>query len=68
MDFVNYFNELNTSLTTLLNTLPFFHDSVTSWFVGIGVTLITINGCPPCLVLGGVGMFEYYKSGGEMVF
>ena len=62
MEFINYFNELNTSLTTLLNTLPFFHDSVTSWFIGIGVTLISINGCPPCFVLGGVMMYENYKD------
>jgi len=60
MDTLNYLNELNTSLTTLLNTLPFFHDksSPISWFIGISVTLISINGCPPCWVLGGVGMYE----------
>jgi len=60
MDFLNYINEINSSITTLLNTLPFFHDksSPISLFVGISVTLISVNGCPPYWVLGGVGIYE----------
>ena len=70
MDTLNFLNEINNSLTTFLNTLPFFHDksSPIPWFIGICVTLITIGVGPLCSTLGGVGMYEYYKSSGEMMF
>ncbi len=64
MDTLNFLNEINSSLTTLLNTLPFFHDksSITSWFIGICVTLSTLGGGLLCSTLGGFGMYEYYKD------
>jgi len=64
MDLLSYLNELNNSFTTILNTLPFFHRHPVSWFVGICITLIPLGGGPTCLTLGGVGMYEYYKSVG----
>jgi hypothetical protein len=66
MDTLIFLNEINSSFTTLLNTLPFFHDksSITSWFIGICVTLstLTVGGGLLCTTLGGVGMYEYYKD------
>ena len=64
MDSLNFLNEINNSFTVLLNTTPFFHDSVTSWFIGICLTLstLTLTGGLLCSTFGVVGMYEYYKD------
>ena len=68
MDYLSYFQELNTSFQVIWNSLPFGHETPVSWFVGICVILIPVGGGPSCLTLGRVGMYEYYKSSGEMMF
>ena len=62
MDYIFNFNELNTSFNTIWNSLPFGHNSVVGWFVGICVVVSSTGGTPLCLILGGMSMYEYQKN------
>ena len=62
MDYIFIINEINTSINTIWNSLPFGHNSVVGWFVGICVVVSSTGGTPLCLILGGMSMYEYQKN------